>query len=92
MAKIRINCGCEDAPCCGCDEFVYTGEDAIEQAREHDEAMGLLEDDWDDGCDEYPEDMDGDFDSAMTSAGHGMDEDYGSASLPTSFNKRWARR
>ena len=25
----------------------------------------------------YNEDMDGDFDSAMTSAGHGTDEDYG---------------
>jgi len=25
------------------------------------------------------EDMDGDFDSAMASAGHGMDEDYGFA-------------
>lgn len=24
----------------------------------------------------FPEDMDGDFDSAMGSAGHGMDEDY----------------
>jgi hypothetical protein len=25
----------------------------------------------------YNEDMDGDFDSAMASAGHGTDEDYG---------------
>ena len=28
--------------------------------------------------DEYDESMDGDFDSAMASAGYGMDEDYGS--------------
>ena len=27
--------------------------------------------------DDYYDDMDGDFDSGMTSAGHGMDEDYG---------------
>ena len=27
---------------------------------------------------EYNEDMDGDFDSAMASAGYGTDEDYGS--------------
>lgn len=36
--------------------------------------------DWEDE-DEFdyadPGDMDGDFDSAMESAGHGMDEDYG---------------
>ena len=29
---------------------------------------------------DYDESMDGDFDSAMTSAGYGTDEDYGSAS------------
>ena len=28
-------------------------------------------------ADQYDESMDGDFDSAMTSAGHGTDEDYG---------------
>jgi len=25
MARIPVNCGCEDAPCCGCDEVVLTG-------------------------------------------------------------------
>ena len=29
------------------------------------------------GCDDMDESMDGDFDSAMTSAGFGTDEDYG---------------
>jgi hypothetical protein len=31
---------------------------------------------------EYNESMDGDFDSAMTSAGYGTDEDYGSYGEP----------
>ena len=31
---------------------------------------------------EYNENMDGDFDSAMASAGHGTDEDYGSYGEP----------
>ena len=31
---------------------------------------------------EYNEDMDGDFDSAMASAGYGTDEDYGSYGEP----------
>lgn len=31
-------------------------------------------------ADSYDDSMDGDFDSAMASAGYGMDEDYGSAS------------
>jgi hypothetical protein len=31
---------------------------------------------------EYNDDMDGDFDSAMTSAGYGTDEDYGSYGEP----------
>jgi hypothetical protein len=34
------------------------------------------EDDAED-ADEHDDSMDGDFDSAMASAGHGMDEDYG---------------
>jgi hypothetical protein len=45
---------------------VLTGEDALEYEREWEDA-GLLP----------GEDMDGDFDSAMASAGHGTDEDYG---------------
>jgi hypothetical protein len=78
MAIIPINCGCEDAPCCGCSEVAYTGEDAIDMAREHEDAQGILDDDEDDGHDCEPDDsMDGDFDSAMASAGFGTDEDYG---------------
>jgi hypothetical protein len=35
------------------------------------------QDDYDDEeYDDYDESMDGDFDSGMSSAGHGMDEDY----------------
>jgi hypothetical protein len=85
MARIPVACGCIDAGCCGCDEVVLTGEDAIEAAREHDDAQDILDrdkgcgacDDCDE-CDGYECDdpMDGDFDTAMASAGHGMDEDY----------------
>lgn len=32
---------------------------------------------WDEPEDDFDESMDGDFDSAMTSAGFGTDEDYG---------------
>lgn len=48
----------------------------VQQVLEMDEDGNIIED----GDDErmYPgEDMDGDFDSAMASAGHGTDEDYG---------------
>jgi hypothetical protein len=41
-------------------------------------ARGFDDDYCDEGdCPEFYEDMDGDFDSAMESAGHGTDEDYG---------------
>jgi len=33
--------------------------------------------DFDDGVMDYDDSMDGDFDSAMASAGYGTDEDYG---------------
>jgi len=69
MAKFRVNCGCEDFPCCNCDEYAYTGEDAIEQMREQEDAYP---DDYLPG-----EDMDGDHQSALASAGFGTDEDYG---------------
>ena len=36
----------------------------------------VLEGDPDRDSDEYDDSMDGDFDSAMASAGYGMDEDY----------------
>lgn len=68
MARIPVNsCGHIDWPCCGCDNEVLTGEDALERMREEDEGYDLLP----------GEDMDGDFDSAMASAGLGTDEDYG---------------
>ena len=38
---------------------------------------GFLLDGYEQDCDDYYDDMDGDFDSAMASAGYGMDEDYG---------------
>ena len=35
MARIQVSCGQhEDYSCCGCDEVVLTGQDAIDQARE----------------------------------------------------------
>ena len=38
---------------------------------------GFLFDGYEQDCDDYYDDMDGDFDSAMASAGYGTDEDYG---------------
>lgn len=77
MAIFNIPCGHIDFPACGCNEVAYTGEDAIERAREDDDAQDILDRDDDDGHDCEPDDsMDGDFDSAMVSAGFGMDEDY----------------
>ena len=40
-------------------------------------AIELAADGVDDRLDDYDESMDGDFDSAMASAGYGTDEDYG---------------
>ena len=67
MARIKVNCGCEDAPCCGCDEVMLTGEDALEAIRD-DEAY-----DYDEPFESFDLSDDGD---ALASAGHGMDEDY----------------
>ncbi len=79
MARIPVNCGCEDAPCCGCNEVVLTGEDAREAIE--DDMLYMAETESVDDLSLYrnePDDsMDGDFDSAMASAGHGTDEDYG---------------
>jgi hypothetical protein len=44
------------------------------------DAIGVDTDDFLETDADYDESMDGDFDSAMTSAGFGTDEDYGSAS------------
>ena len=38
---------------------------------------GYLLDDYEQDYDDYDDSMDGDFDSAMESAGFGTDEDYG---------------
>jgi len=47
--------------------FEWVNNVAIELAAQGD----------DDRLDDYDDSMDGDFDSAMASAGHGTDEDYG---------------
>lgn len=50
----------------------YDYPDGVED--DHYEVTGCEDDDYD----SYDESMDGDFDSAMASAGYGTDEDYGS--------------
>jgi len=78
MSRIEVqDCSCIDYPCCGCGPVeVFTGQDALERAREDEDAQDILDRDEDDGHDNPGEDMDGDFDTAMASAGFGMDEDY----------------
>jgi hypothetical protein len=59
--------------------FNWVNQLAIELAAEGDTASDEYHD-WlagEDFADGYDESMDGDFDSAMASAGHGTDEDYG---------------
>jgi len=59
--------------------FNWVNQLAIEMAAEGDTASDEYHD-WlagEDFADGYDESMDGDFDSAMASAGHGTDEDYG---------------
>jgi hypothetical protein len=76
MARIPVPCGHEDYPCCGCDNVALTGEDALDVCCPYcgePECFGRCEEDF---VDEPDESMDGDFDSAMASAGHGTDEDY----------------
>ena len=70
-------CHHEDFPCCGCDDGRMSDEAAFEmEEAEANEYFDEMEDDGEefDDCDES---MDGDFDSAMASAGYGTDEDYG---------------
>jgi len=74
MARIPINsCGHIDFPCCGCDNVMLTGEDALEQIREEDDAEFE-----DDACndDDGLSDMEADA-MTLASAGFGCDEDYG---------------
>jgi len=59
--------------------FNWVNQLAIEMAAEGDTASDEYHDQLagEDFADGYDESMDGDFDSAMASAGHGTDEDYG---------------
>lgn len=50
---------------------------ASELQISEEEVRQVLEGDPDRDPDEYDDSMDGDFDSAMASAGYGTDEDYG---------------
>jgi hypothetical protein len=65
---------CEDAPCCGCCDPMndFISPELAEELLEAD----FDSDEYDCSDEEYDDSMDGDFDSAMASAGHGMDEDY----------------
>lgn len=56
------------------DDEMFYGEDS---ASYHPDADHEIESQFDDIDDEWYDDMDGDHDSAMTSAGWGTDEDYG---------------
>lgn len=77
MARQPIPCGIhKDWPCCGCETEILTGEDALARMQEEDDQDWYDEDEYDEDCD-LDESMDGDFDTGMASAGHGMDEDYG---------------
>jgi hypothetical protein len=74
---------CEDAPCCGCCTVSSMrdqreAEDAYyEHQMLHGEDYDYDDEEWDDDGLLPGEDMDGDFDSGMASAGFGTDEDYG---------------
>ena len=57
-------------------QLVYTEEDASGNIVECYDVYEITPLDLR-GCDDMDESMDGDFDSAMTSAGFGTDEDYG---------------
>ena len=64
------------------DEFGNTSETIWTIAQRYrlpvEEVVRILGSDYDkDPAEEYDDTMDGDFDSAMTSAGWGTDEDYG---------------
>lgn len=71
MARIPINsCGHIDWPCCGCENELLTGEDALERMQEEDDAQ-----DADEPWDGFQTDAEADGD-VLASAGFGMDEDY----------------
>ena len=74
MAKFQVPCGHIDYPCCGCEDYAYTGVDAVEKAREDDEARD------DEPWDGFRTDAEADAD-VLASAGHGTDEDYDPCSM-----------
>lgn len=60
----------------------YTSENGVESVLEEfkrDFGSECVVDAVETDCKDYDDSMDGDFDSAMASAGFGMDEDYGYA-------------
>ena len=60
--------------------FFVDGMDAESIAEELNVPLDMVKDyiaDYDDEVMDYDDSMDGDFDSAMASAGFGTDEDYG---------------
>jgi hypothetical protein len=78
MARIPFQpCNCEDYPCCGHQDVALTGDDLADVSCPYCGIPGCLGGCEDDYRDEPDESMDGDFDSAMASAGFGTDEDYG---------------
>jgi len=69
MARIPVNsCGHIDWPCCGCDNEILTGKDALERMREEEEFCEPF--------DGFQTDAEADAD-VLASAGMGCDEDYG---------------
>ena len=60
-----------------CDMPVEQVEAAIDLLMEDDDFRATVGDDVDEEWDFSDDSMDGDFDSAMESAGYGTDEDYG---------------
>ncbi len=52
-------------------------EEAMAEMYDHEEDLDWWADREEDDADEYDDSMDGDWDSGMTSAGWGTDEDYG---------------
>ena len=57
-------------------QLIYVQQDATGEIKECYDVYEITPLDMR-GCDDMDESMDGDFDSAMTSAGFGTDEDYG---------------
>ena len=68
--------------CCAIQDAEYTFAEIAEMYNVPFEwvnqlAIDLAADGVEDRLDDYDDSMDGDFDSAMASAGYGTDEDYG---------------